>query len=185
MICRTLYQTIENRENLDEVERFAPFKCTRKDAWIGEGYYFWDTMIKFAHKWGEKSYNGNYYICKVIAEFDVNDELDLVGNMEQIHDIHQIASLLRKRYARNKSKNITFPIVLEYLKKSEKFNYKIIRVSSQKTFSGLENYHYHFIEKYDAYIDLCPIVQCCVLDKSILKLPVKIVHTSENMFECI
>ena len=54
MISTILYQTVDDRRNIKYVLENAPFKCTRNDAWLGEGYYFWDTFINFAHWWGEK-----------------------------------------------------------------------------------------------------------------------------------
>lgn len=33
-----LYQTVEDRDNPDNIEAEGPFKCTRKDAWLGEYY---------------------------------------------------------------------------------------------------------------------------------------------------
>ncbi len=59
-----LYQTVSDRDNADYIEDNAPFRCERKDAWLGEGYYFWDTLIKNAHWWGEIAYNNEYVITK-------------------------------------------------------------------------------------------------------------------------
>ena len=41
----TGYHTVEDRDNPDEIEADGPFKCTRGDAWLGPGYYFWDSKI--------------------------------------------------------------------------------------------------------------------------------------------
>lgn len=45
---RILYQTVEDRNNPDDVEQHGPFLCTNKMAWLGHGYYFWDTFINLA-----------------------------------------------------------------------------------------------------------------------------------------
>ena len=45
---KTIYQTLENRDNADEVERDGPFLCNRKNAWLGTGYYFGDTFVELA-----------------------------------------------------------------------------------------------------------------------------------------
>ena len=44
---RIIYQTVEDRGNPDYVEQHGPFICTNKNAWLGEGYYFWDTNRVF------------------------------------------------------------------------------------------------------------------------------------------
>ena len=53
---RIIYQTVEDRGNPDYVEQHGPFICTNKNAWLGEGYYFWDTIIELAHWWGNLCY---------------------------------------------------------------------------------------------------------------------------------
>lgn len=51
-----IYQTLEDRQNYDDVEEHGPYFCCARDAngipkngvkepWLGEGYYFWDTRI--------------------------------------------------------------------------------------------------------------------------------------------
>lgn len=37
---RALFQAVKDLDNPDEIEQNGPFKCRRKDAWLGEGYYF-------------------------------------------------------------------------------------------------------------------------------------------------
>ena len=182
MICRTLYQTVENRGNLDEVEKYAPFECTRDDAWLGNGFYFWDTFIDLAHSWGQTSYSGNYYICETTAEFDEEDELDLYGNTDNILKIRELTLKLQDAY---KNKNITFRFVVNLIRKRTGFNYKVIRIASQDTFLQLKRFNLLINKGRKPYINLCPAIQCCVIDKSILKLPVKIVYTNGYNAECI
>ena len=52
---RTLFQAIKDLDNPDEIEQNGPFKCRREDAWLGEGYYFWDSFVELAHWWGRES----------------------------------------------------------------------------------------------------------------------------------
>lgn len=177
MVELQLYQTVENRNNPDEVERSAPFKCENKNAWLGEGYYFWDKFIVYARKWGEKAYNGNYFICEVVAEYEQEEVLDLVGNSSQIFDISEIAKKLEKEYR----KKITVPFIIQYLKAHTSFDYKMIRAHSVNAFPSISPLQYSFVSWNNSYIDLRPIIQCCVLDKSILKLPVKIISSFDNI----
>lgn len=175
MITACLYQTVENRENPDEVESNAPFKCTNPKAWLGEGYYFWETFDVCAHKWGESIYGGNYFICEVFASYDCNEVLDLVGNTEQIKDVSKIAQILEKDY----DTPIMVPLIIRYLKTRVGFTYKMIRVHSIDAFPSVEPLNYRFVNHNKSYLSLRPIIQCCVLNKSILQLPVRIVYPPE------
>ena len=62
-----IYQTLEDRQNYDDVEKHGPYFCCARDAngtpksgvkepWLGEGYYFWDTRIADAQWWGNTIY---------------------------------------------------------------------------------------------------------------------------------
>ena len=42
------YQTLEDKDNLDEVELDGPFPCRHKGAWLGFGSYLWDTRVDWA-----------------------------------------------------------------------------------------------------------------------------------------
>jgi hypothetical protein len=175
MITSRLYQTVENRENPDEVESRAPFKCTKYRAWLGEGYYFWDTFDQYAHRWGEEVYQGNYFICEVICKYWSHDVLDLVGNTTQIYDFGEITKVLEKEYHRE----VTVPFVINYLQTKTSFGYKMIRAHSENAFSRIEPLRLRFVEDNKSTLNLRPIIQCCVIDKSILLLPVKIVYPPE------
>ena len=54
MKLRKAYQTLENRSNPDQIEEQGPFLCRHKNAWLGEGYYFWDFSF-YRYKAGQKS----------------------------------------------------------------------------------------------------------------------------------
>lgn len=177
MIISRLYQTVENRENPDEVECKAPFKCTNKSAWLGCGYYFWDTFVMFAHKWGEEAYQGSYFICEVPCKYEAGEVLDLVGNAEQIYDFGEIAKKLEEEYG----EEITVPFVINYLKCKTPFKFKMIRAHSENAFSRIEPLRLRYIKDNRSTLNLRPIIQCCVIEKSILQLPVRIVYPLEYM----
>jgi hypothetical protein len=88
----TLYQALEDRENREDVEQFGPFKCIRANAWMGEGYYFWDSKSDWAHWWGKQCYKDKYYVCGAQAILD-STCWDLFGNVLhqeeflQLHDM--------------------------------------------------------------------------------------------------
>lgn len=47
------YHTLEDRDNVDEIENFGPIKCTNKAAWLGyDKLFIFVPLIKFlATKW--------------------------------------------------------------------------------------------------------------------------------------
>ena len=55
MGVKKIFQTLEDRNNPDEVESQGPFICTN-NPWLGKGYYFWDTFLDLAHWWGTKAF---------------------------------------------------------------------------------------------------------------------------------
>lgn len=100
-----LYQTVANK-NKQDIEKNAPFQCTRSDAWLGKGYYFWDTFIEVAKQWGECAYKNNYIICKTQVVCLENEILDFYGNTSQINDLKEITLILEEHY--KKKANNTF-----------------------------------------------------------------------------
>jgi hypothetical protein len=124
------YQTLEDKFNIDEIEEEGPFKCTREDAWLGDGYYLWDTNMDWAIQWGINAYvkNGKEFVigrCKVLIDERC---FDLVGNMEHVSEFREIVKLiLDTGYIAEES--VTVPKVIEYLKKKGLFEYKVIRAA--------------------------------------------------------
>lgn len=171
----TLYHTVEDRSNPDDIEESAPFKCTK--GWLGDGYYFWDTFIINAHWWGDHCYNGSYIICKTEYKIEDNEFLDLVGNTSQMEEFRNIVNTIKEEYCAEK--DITVPFVIKWLQNKKLFRYKAIRANGVRSKSN-KNAEYtaniRFTEGNHAYLDLCPPIQVCVIDKSILVLPMKIVY---------
>ena len=62
---REMYHTQEKRGG----RLYKPIICTRKDAWLGYGYYFWDDVTD-ADKWGVNSKNktGYYQVYKGVID---------------------------------------------------------------------------------------------------------------------
>lgn len=60
-----MYHTQEKRQN----RLFQPVLCTRRDAWLGHAYYFWDDIYD-ANVWGTKSKRrtGRYEVYKGVIE---------------------------------------------------------------------------------------------------------------------
>lgn len=86
-----MYHTQENRN----IVLNKPIICYRDDAWLGEGYYFWNDEID-AKQWGKnsKKATGSYQVYK--ADIDTEDFLDTVFNEEHylfwLNQIERIAT---------------------------------------------------------------------------------------------
>jgi hypothetical protein len=72
-----MYHTQEKR---GEQLQF-PIICTRADAWLGNGYYFWKEEIDAIH-WGNKSKNKTKWFEIYSATIDCTNVLDTVFNEE-------------------------------------------------------------------------------------------------------
>ncbi len=177
-----IYQTLEDRQNDEEVEDHGPYFCPErypngilkkgtKEPWLGEGYYFWDTRIADAKWWGDTVYSRNgYIICK--TTYDQNSPLlyDLVGDIRQFYEFIDCAELIRKKLNLT---TIKFPVVLAYMKKENAdFNYKAIRVwPHPNTFEKTS------VRFPDAKVVLFKPdkIQICFFDKTLLTEPYRIV----------
>ena len=76
----TVYQTLKNKGNSAYVEREGPFNCNWENAWLGEGYYFWEAFINSAHWWGKNHCQNNYFICQAFCSMTDTNCFDLVGD---------------------------------------------------------------------------------------------------------
>lgn len=85
-------------------------------------------------------------------------------NPSVLLEFKQAAEGLSKAYP---DKNITVTVVLEQLKKQSDFTYKAIRVRSEDDMSCFKQ-KTSFKEKHKAYLDTCPHIQVCVLDKTFI-----------------
>lgn len=177
-----IYQTLEDRQNDEEVEDHGPYFCSEryangilksgtKEPWLGEGYYFWDTRIADARWWGDTVYSSKgYIICK--TTYDQNSPLlyDLVGDIRQFDEFIECAKLIKEQ--RN-LKTVKFPVVLAYMKKEKvDFNYKAIRVwPHPNTFEKTP------VRFPDAKVVLYKPdkIQICFFDKTLLTEPYRIV----------
>lgn len=164
-----LYQTLENRENIDYVEQNGPFCCNRNDAWLGSGYYYWDSFINWAHIWGEQAYGlGNYIICETSLDLNGIAVLNLL-EPETLLEFQKYIDLIQRIYPQ---KELTVRFIVEYLKKNIRFPYKAIKAK------GVQRNNSIFSDRYIQFnlkrgerksvLDLRPQVQICILDKLVI-----------------
>ncbi|HAH54215.1 MAG TPA: hypothetical protein DCM02_02730 [Flavobacterium sp.] len=170
-----VYQTLEDRGNPEKIERDGPFPCTRNNAWLGVGYYFWDTFKENAHWWGKEcnNYDEGYVICKAECDYDEEKCFDLVSNTDHLLMLHNTFELMKSKGLANS--NTTVSRVIEYLKTDLKiFNFSASRASGVNSKSVSSNFSSHLI--FDnkkgklKYLDLKPAIQLCFYSKSSLNL---------------
>lgn len=170
------YQTIKDKGDPGDIENHGPYKCTRDDAWLGFGYYFWDSRIDWGHWWGSKSYNGNYIICK--AEIILGKTcFDLVGNVIHQQDFLETFEVLNTKHSKAfKHNNVTVPQVIEYLK----------RKGFLKQFETIRSHHHDrdltkaFYKLGEEFLFLGHKVQICLIQINELALQTyKIVFPDE------
>lgn len=164
MSIRTVYQTLENRNNSDEVLNHGPYDCTKANAWLHSGYYFWEEFIDPAHYWGVK-WNRNRYIitkgqCLILEE----DLFDLVGNMHHIKEFKETYE-----YMLNELKivddNTTVAHVIDYLKREEVFDYIASRANTTEAFrNNYKIFDLKFSTAHSTSLIMNPAVQICIYD---------------------
>ena len=179
-----LIQTLQDFENPDEVEADGPFKCTDKSAWMGEGYYFWDTHIELGHWWGKHRLRATrYIICTAEGTLD-NSCWDLHGNGRHRLEFRRICETISTR-SKAEIKNLTFPNVIEFIKQHGQITYEAIRAEGVDSIN-IENFHLRlsFVPNNKAYFDVHPPVQVCLIKKKALSLRnYKIVYPVEYTSE--
>ncbi|WP_139959157.1 hypothetical protein [Flavicella sediminum] len=173
MTKKTLYQTLEDREDPQYIEDNGPFKCTWENTWLGPGYYFWDTFVENAHWWGHQRYNKNHVICKHTCEVDDKNCFDLVGNTDHLTLFSESVAFLRSKNMIKE--NTTLPRVLAMLKKTG-FEYEAIRVSGVNSISKSNIEYSEYIKRINfesgrgQYLDYRPPIQICVFKPNGLNL---------------
>ena len=167
----TGYHTIEDRGNPDEIASEGPFLCTRKDAWLGHGYYFWDTNIKWAHDWGKNAYRRKgYVICKASLNNDENCMWDIYGSVA--HNLEFLAAfetILDSGKYRSKEE-ILVSDVITFLKHKGLFNYAAVRVADVYPQSQKILLKHPDKRGSMAYMRVGQRVQICLFEKSTLLL---------------
>lgn len=174
MKTRKAYQTLENRNNPNEIEEEGPFLCYRKNAWLGKGYYFWESFIENAHWWGREGYKNDYVICESTFELDEDKCFNLIDNAEHLASFKFAKSALQRKQIHDK------PVVsriIEFLKQQKAFKYEAIRANGIN--SKNEN-RTPFVANGYQYLESSPAIQICFLTKNALnRKGFKIIYPEE------
>ena len=172
------YQTLEDRDNPDEIEDNGPYKCRRPNAWLGFGYYFWDSNIQWAHDWGQQSYNNEYIICE--ASIELTDSCyDLVGCIaHQLEMIEIIGEFKKSGYLSDKGE-IYVGQVIELMKNRGIFDYSAIRANDNK-----KAYDFFFTSNNVENTTLLKRTQICLIDKTnLISRTFRVIHPKHYKLE--
>lgn len=162
------YQTVEYRgeDNLNkEVKRNAPYRCTRRDAWLSHGYYFWDQDIERAKQWGESSYAGKYVVVEY--EMTCNNILDLVGSRRHQEEFKQLIALAKTEL---KLENIPVSKVIQFLRKRNNDCKGIFEYDSIKAQDHPNRDMVRFVDASPCRMDLNSRMQICIFKQQNLNI---------------
>lgn len=128
MSVRNAYQTLEDRD-IHKIETDGPFPCNGKNAWLGKGFYFWDSFIDNAHWWGLEGacYSKGYVICKSTFELDDTKCFNLVDNPIHLDQFNQTKLALQQQQLYVEGQT-TVARIITYIKEINVFNFEAIRV---------------------------------------------------------
>lgn len=163
-----LYQTLEDRDNVDYVEANGPFQCDIKDRWLGKGYYYWDTFINSAHFWGYVSYrkyNKDYIIAKSVVTLHPDRTLNLIES----DDLQKFTSWINEYELTYPEKEVTIERVITHIQNvmGKTFPYTAIKALFIDSINRAE-YQDRIYPNGKAYLDLQPPIQVCIINKSII-----------------
>lgn len=183
MASKVIYQTLENRDNPDEIEENGPYKCNWSNTWLGDGYYFWDTFIENAHWWGDVHRKGNYIICEAHFDYLETTCLDLVGNTDHMTEFSAWVNLMKGEGLIDE--NTTVARVIQHLDNVlDIFQYKAIRVYGINSQS--QQYWANYGLKFEAdkayFLHYKPAIQICIFNcKEVNLRNLRVVYPVEYM----
>jgi len=125
------YQTLEDKDNIDEIELDGPIICTHSNAWLGTGYYLWDTNFNWAITWGEVAHKRkglDYVIAKCQIDLS-NGCFDLFGSVNHQQDVIEVIKVMRESDKIKKGEEEIIPNLIMFLKSKGMFPYKSIRAA--------------------------------------------------------
>ncbi len=179
------YNTVRDDENPDYIEDYGPFKCTRGDAWLGHGYYFWeeDEEMFYAHKWGVESCDNSYVICS--ADLNLPKMLDLSGSVTDRSTLKELITVIKeldKKYDKNL---LTVGKAIELLKEINKrpnykgvFDFDSIRAQDDPYATRIP---IPYTSETSSALNLNPRVQICVFNKGDTIKNYKIVYPEDYL----
>lgn len=167
MDYRSLYQAVEKSETLP----IKPCFCSQ-NAWLSQGYYFWDTYIENAHWWGEVHYQNNYMIGETACDKNSKYLYDLVGDLDKRKEFFKIKDILNEK----RGKEVLVEDVILFLRRLPEFIYKAIRVNPYNSKRTSGEVTIRFSANHKAFMPISEPYQLCVFDLSFLEKPFEIIY---------
>jgi hypothetical protein len=165
LTTKTIYQTLDDKGDPDHVENHGPFICNRKNAWLGEGYYFWESYLNNAHWWGS-SYKNRYIICEAKIESSELICFDILDNPVHIKQLQDAALLLEEKGT--PSHQMTIGNLIQFLRNNMmSFTYQAVRAKGEgvRSMKNVYTKSLLFRSGHTAYVDLNPPIQVCLFTK--------------------
>lgn len=168
MARKVLYQTVKDKGNPDFIKSNGPIYCNTDDAWLGHGYYFWDTFEELGHWWGEHRLREAYMVWQALCDFDSSKCFDLHGEPEHLALFRSIAKLVIEQDFEPEEET-TVAEVLYYMRNVVGIinHYDAIRATGVLSISPKnKNYNFHMRFELDKnqYLDMLPPIQICIFD---------------------
>lgn len=173
MARKVLYQTVKDKGNPQEIITDGPIHCITDDAWLGHGYYFWDTFEKLGHWWGEEKLKQDYMVWKAICDFDSDKCFDLYGEPEHIALFSSLVEVMIKEGI-DEIDNITVPEALYYMRDvvGVLSHYHATRAMGALSIAG-RNIKYTCRMPFELegkpFLDLLPPIQICIYNLTAMK----------------
>lgn len=180
MKCSELFQTLQQRYNVDEVEAHGPYRCNRKDTWLSEGYYFWE-HVDLAHAWGQSSHRGEYIIGSLCIKYEEDELLDLLDSAT-LSSFGEVYDMLCEEYKREE---ITVAFVIKFLREKANVSWKAARGVFDKSFNVSK---FPYLNKsipvsrgrYVQRLNLRQPTQWCIFERSLFQgVPFSVVFNSD------
>lgn len=161
---KILYQTLEDRLNPMEVKEHGPYRCEHDKAWLGNGYYFWDTFIDLAHWWGKMAHKNKYIIGKIEYFYDEEKIYDLL-DPDNLLDFQNYYTMLKQKTKRK----YTVSAILQHMKEHTNFNYLGVRIRGEHSTKDIKENKVRFIDNRSSFLDMTPPIQICLFDDNDVK----------------
>lgn len=175
------YQTLEDRDNIDEIEFEGPYICRHHGAWLGHGYYLWDTNFDWATDWGLHAYT-KYGLEFVIGKCQVDLSkscFDLVGSVaHQQSFLECIEVMIESGKIKNQAEAIV-PNIIQFMKDQQIFDYRSIRASDMYP----KIVELKFRKEKQEYMVINQRVQICVIvKKDVLLHPFSVIYPEKYIY---
>lgn len=177
------FQTLEDKDNIDHVETSGPFKCTRPNAWLGDGYYFWDSNLEWAVEWGINGFEKKgkeFIIGKCIVDI-TNNCFDLFGSVFNQLELKEAMRVFIDSEKIKDNERLILPNIIQYMRNKGIFKYKSIRAADIT--NKVIAFHFSKNEFRKEFMEINQRVQICVIDKKDVVLPpFKVVYPEKYLY---